>query len=259
MVVILVLLGSMAYRRSRRYSRRRRSTSGRTSARSLRTISRTARNEEPVYSYGCPARSLVHFVPALNEVVQIANFTGDINNYHCFNGIAQGSGLDQRTGTKAYIRSLLIRGNVEIGSNAMLSDTSPRWDPICVMLVWDSNPDPAVPVAPVTDILDFASPMAPQRIDNRDRFKILFRRVTPVHAWPVNSTTYIIGPQSHRNVEWKIPINRITTWKQTGVSDYVGNITHGLLTMYTLSDLAYAAGLNTTLRFTYRLSFTDFT
>lgn len=265
----------MPVRRSyRRRSSSRRGYGGRSYARrpvagSMRTVRRGGRTDLGMFSYGCPARKLIHF----NPLVQSAPasrcfntgsdaFTSVPGNAIVLNSIGQGSSLEQRLLHKIFMRSLLARIMVYPGQE--LTSVTQRTITCCIMLVYDTEP-PDSNVAPISDILDSAEPLAMQRVDNRERFSILYRKSFALSAFPYGGSggalTYTDDyPGGARLFELKISIGRQTTFKTADPSATYSAINKGSLVFYFISGMGPngTAGVNTFMNGTFRLSFSDY-
>jgi len=262
----------MAYRR--RYvsrSRPRRRSSSRAKPTSTTVVARrSARHELPTYSYGCAAKKLMHFVPksmptALTGYYALRANTGNafppdpsnstFGNCYFFNGIAQGTGLDERALTKVMMKNLLLRYWL-VGGTDVLVDPQ-RMELYSMMVVYDNEPPIGSTPPPVTDILDSAEPLSFQRIDSRDRFHIVFRKTLKITPWPINTTTYAgggLGNATHG--ELKIPVNKLATYFVGDPSASFTAVNRGSLVLYILGQSA-AGGGNSTLYIYPRMSFSD--
>lgn len=113
---------------------------------------------------------------------------GSIN---LLNGMTQGDGPNNRTGTSIKMKSYEIKYGLQ--NNATAINTQCR-----VLLVLDKQSNGAAPV--LTDILQTNSPYSPRNLNNRKRFKILMdKRYSLSTAGPnnTNDSTYMKNVETH--------------------------------------------------------------
>lgn len=91
----------------------------------------------------------------------ITNSTGLVQ---CVNLIAAGTDYNQRIGRQVHIKSIEIRAVLPPMTTELLN----RWK---LMLVWDKQPNGAL--AAVSDILDTATSVSMNNLENRNRFRVI--------------------------------------------------------------------------------------
>lgn len=233
-------------------------------------------------------RKVIHFLPVIQEADTNLVFTNadqpvwvgpggndPASPASCYfaNNIPQGFDLSSRTANQAYMRHIAIRGVIR----PTLS-SPPSSIPLCLMVVYDRDPNGQISVPTLTDILDSGSVYGMQKVINRDRFEILFRKyfMPEVLFQTVASTpsynggnpplriieNYSAEAYGARNflVDLKIPLNRRTVYIP-GVTT-VGNpsyIDYGALYIYTIAGDLYQPALKSNWIFNghIRLAFTD--
>lgn len=96
-----------------------------------------------------------------------------------------GTDMNNRVGRKCTVTSLQVRGTVF----QRLADTNANGNSACgvvrVMYLVDCQPNGALPA--ITDVLATATPHSPMNLNNRDRFKVIFDKITSLDNY-VRST-----------------------------------------------------------------------
>lgn len=88
-----------------------------------------------------------------------------------------GADFNARIGRKIKLRSLFIRGRVQLEVDATLAAVSVTGQQARCMIVYDLQPNGAAPA--ITDILNTADPASQLNLNNRDRFRVLYDREFP--------------------------------------------------------------------------------
>lgn len=255
---------------SRRRTYRRATGSGRVIPGSLRRVRRGGVRDQAIYAYGCAARKLMHFVPSQSYAATRVFFnSGNVfrpaagGNLLLLNGIAQGTGIDQRQLDKVYMKTLTLRMWFQPGTE--FTGTGSRGYPYLLLLVYDTQlrtGGGGTTPPTIADIVDNTYALANQRIDTRERFQILYRKVINANAFPYwNGTALAYSPyhpSADKMYQLKIPINRMTTYHQNGTDDSYESINRGSLILYCVSEFVAAESTNSHLSVVPRLSYIDY-
>lgn len=107
------------------------------------------------------------------------------------NGIAPGTGLDQRVGRQVTMRSVQLKYAVNPTTSTNIADQIVR-----VVLVHDKQPNGTACAA--TDVLQYATVFAPRNVDNRRRFTILYDRTHYINSYGETGSGTNIQQYYHR-------------------------------------------------------------
>lgn len=152
------------------------------------------------------------------------------------NGVSQGTDFTNRVGRKFQIRSVLIRGQVNLGATPTSSVV--RW-----MLVYDKQANGVAPA--IGDIVFQPYPGACNNLTNRDRFVVLADKTFEVDTQ---------GP-SKRAIKKYMKCNLETVNGGTGAT--VASIQTGALYFVTMGDLATGVTAPVLGETTCRIRFSD--
>jgi len=206
------------------------------------------------------SRNLINMVPNQNYNNQVRRATPQEVNYVDLNAatyamdttgtvtliatIAQGAGVHQRIGKRAYYKSILIRGNMSNNSAATFNDTT--W-----MIVYDKRPTGALPL--ITDILTGISTTAFMNDNNTGRFEVIRRKDQVLIG---NTTTPSTGHEV-LNIDEYIKMNkRPITFESVG-NGQIGDIDMGALYFLTLGNSAASGTLAAKANVSFRVRFTE--
>ena len=218
-------------------------------------VRKGVKSNAPVYAYQPPKvalRKLIHNVTyTVGFRVNGAGgaYPASYANMLCASGIGQGDGLGYRHANKAFLKDLQLNW----GHGVTAPSSVPFYYGLSV--VYDRESRGVVPL--VVDIYETASYDSMQRIDNRDRFDIIYRKivaVAPEYCW--NGTTMYpqAGLSWMKNFSESIPVNRMTTYSTSG--DAYTDILKGALWVIVHGNLVAGAS-NPAVYATSRLLFVD--
>jgi len=162
------------------------------------------------------------------------------------NGVAQGDDYNARQGRKIFMKSCLIR--ITVYENA--GDTYPTGEIGRIMLVYDMQSNGVAPT--VANILQTASWDAPNNLDNRNRFKVLYDKEFTTAAAAFAAGALAAGSPAPRIFKIYKKLNLPVTFSGTGAT--VGAIATGSL------YLLYISALSSNKLYSYtnaRVRFTD--
>jgi len=146
-----------------------------------------------------------------------------------------GSTINDFTGNRFVFSGLQARGNVKVGTTTTIAAGA-------LLIVYDKSPRAALPT--ITEILDTADSQSFQKISNRDRFEILYRK-----DFSLSGTTAAVTSDSMEIVNMNMSFNRVASML-TGNQYSVGTIVTGALYVVTVGDtVAGNADLEATLGF----------
>lgn len=146
--------------------------------------------------------------------------------------LVNGDGLEAYTGNKIYMHRVILRGQLQLPTIIGNASTA-----FCI--VYDRAPRGVLPA--VTDIFDSTSIYALQRVDNRSRFEILYRKDYNMEC----TGTAVAGPtvigvnttSTQHNVLLDIPVMRVLDTNLAGSNNcQIANIVRGALYLLTLSE-----------------------
>jgi len=190
----------------------------------------------PIYAYQpyrSAARKLVHFNPLVSgSVVLYCNYTSALvpTAQACgmlLNGIPQGDGLDQRHANKAYMRELQVSWALTGYTNSIQANRNYN-----VVVVYDRESRGTSPA--LSDIFDDqTSCLSQQRVVNRERFDILFRKSYAVALPQVYDGTSLVNYIDHSweaHQSFKIPVSRMAIY--SGATVGLGDILKGGLFLF---------------------------
>lgn len=210
----------------------------------------------PVYAYQRPqvsARKLVHFNPLVSSTIDVNANSGSglypsaQANCVLLNGILQGDGLDARHANKAWMRDL------QLGYKAYIQPTATRYN---VLVVYDRESRGVSPS--LSDIFDVpTSLLTQQRVVNRERFDILFRKemvMAPMKTYNGSGTTGFDTAVTEADYSFRVPINRMTFY--SGTSALLADILKGGLFLFFWASPAPDPS-NMQVSVNYRLEFVD--
>jgi hypothetical protein len=200
---------------------------------------------------GPSPRSFSRFAGS-GELKVIENASAAINpvlaagNVVAYNLVAQGTDFTNRIGRQIMNKSILFRASVQ---NNQANDTP--GDIVRIMLIYDDQPNSAVAVPAVTDILTTADIFSGINLNNRDRFKVLYDKRFTLPSGVYSAGTLTVGSPVPKYVEKFIKLNHPTIFSGTGGT--IASIGSGSLLMLNLSTQNTA----TTLTHYARVRFTD--
>ena len=210
----------------------------------------------PVYAYQRPqltARKLVHFNPLVSATIDVHANSGSglypaaLANGVLLNGILQGDGLDSRHANKAWMRDL------QLGYKSYIPNVASRYN---VLVVYDRESRGVSPS--LSDIFDVpASLLTQQRVVNRERFDILFRKemvMAPMRTYDGSGTVGYDTAITEADYSFRVPINRMAFY--SGSSALLGDILKGGLFLFFWSSPAPDPS-NLLVSVNYRLEFVD--
>lgn len=146
------------------------------------------------------------------------------------NGIAPGTGLNQRSGREVVMKS------IEVHFNGKSTDTTGVPASYRCMLVYDRQCNGAAPaLADIIATTGAWNTLSPRNLDNRRRFKILMDRVFTVGAQ--GDTTTAAGCSSRFCDKFYRRLNHPIVFN-SGVAGTIADIQTGSLYWITLGDLA---------------------
>lgn len=158
------------------------------------------------------------------------------------NGLATGSGADQRIGRKVVWKTFLLRWQIELEPGG----ASTNGTPVRILVVYDKQANTVAPAA--TDILALDNFRSAQNLSNRDRFLVLVDKITP----PIGtSSNFCVAGKIYRK---RLNLETIFNANSAGT---VGDITSGSIYIFA----AQTSNVGTTgpqLHFNSRLRYTDF-
>ena len=167
----------------------------------------------------------------------------------CANAIAQGDGLGNRHANKVFLKDLQLNW----GHGLCSPSSVPFYYSLSV--VFDRESRGGLPL--VTDIYETAAYDSMQRVDNRDRFDIIYRKtvaVAPEYCWNGTSMYPQSGLSWMKNFSEVIPVNRMTTYITAG--DTYLDILKGTLWVFVHGNLVAGAS-NPAVYATCRVLFVD--
>lgn len=238
---------------------RRRMPSGVVAGGQVKRVAGASSRNAPIYTIQ-PARvahkKLIHIVPLVSTITQFsANDTIALTptanfNTVSLNSIEQGDGLDKRHANKIWMTELTVIysfGTGFLNTNVDL--------PLNVMVWYDRECRGSL--AAIGDILDGDDTLHMQRIENRERFDIIYRgdpTCAPQRVY--NGTTVLAYPSdsSSRHRSFKIPIMRGATYN--GTTAGISTILKGALYL-TFFNNATPGATNIPIFATHRLMFSD--
>lgn len=209
----------------------------------------------PLQTYGYRPNSVEKKVYDIANTATSVSTTGSITLLFL---PALGSDMNNRIGRKTLIKSIYLRGYINL--DAAQSGVSVPIDSDAqmgrVMLVWDTQPNGAAPT--ITDILSTATPQSHLNINYRDRFKILMDKEFVFDAFYTINTASQALALSNRNIhaikKYK-KVNLETIFNATN-GGTIADISSGALFLVTVGSVA--SGTNDiTLNWTSRVRFTD--
>lgn len=153
-----------------------------------------------------------------------ANTTGTIT---LIATIAQGAGVTQRIGKRAYYKSIQIRGAVDPNASTLTTK-------VAFIIVYDRRPTGALPA--ITDILVSASSVSFNNDNNSGRFQIVTRRDYFLIGNNATPNTSLSGV----SIEEFIKFRREVVYKAAGTGA-IGDIEQGALYLVTVGDKAAGA------------------
>lgn len=154
--------------------------------------------------------------------------TGSI--YH-INAVGLGNGITERTGSRALMLGVQIRGEAYPGTIAVAALGS-------VMIVWDISPRGVLPA--ISDILDSVSTQSFQNAVNRDRFHILYRKD---YKFAGNAATGLITNATNYVVDEFVRFQRSSVWTEAA-SGAIADCKVGALYLVTVGNKARVASPN---------------
>jgi len=188
----------------------------------------------PIYAYQRPsqsARKLVHFSPLLSVPRLMYAHQNNIlyptifPNQLLLNGIAQGDGIEARHANKAWMRDLQLNYKAFIPS----ANFAKRYN---VLVVYDRECRGTYPA--LADLLDNpASLLAMQRVVNRERFDIIFRKemvFAPQMVYDGTGLSAFDTSLTEADYSFRIPVNRMAFY--SGTSDQYSDILKGGLYLF---------------------------
>lgn len=107
-----------------------------------------------------------------------SNISGTLTstyNSYLLNGIAAGTGANQRIGRKIVMTSLFFRWRIGVDLNSGTNYLNSVPGDARLVIVYDSQANGTAPTW--TDVFTNASPVALMNMANRDRFKVLFDKM----------------------------------------------------------------------------------
>lgn len=169
-------------------------------------------------------------VSAINQAMITAGSVQLLQN------VPAGTDVNERVGRKITNKSILFRIQAYTEYTA-LSGAAVR-----VMLVYDSQTNSAG--VNVTDILQFAQPLSPMNLNNRDRFKVLkdwyFGTDAIVYSGGPPATSITSGTGGTYTKKTYRRLNHDTIFSATG--NTIGSISTGAILLLLISDVAGAIG-----------------
>jgi len=174
----------------------------------------------------------------------VCDTTGSVT---LLNGIAVGDDNTSRDGRQITMKSVQLCGRVN-NVDDTANDTLAR-----VMLVWDNANNSAAALPAITDILSASTSESFPKIDNAQRFTILYDGRFAVGAKSAAVDAAVAGsPTVHLLSVYK-KINQVSQY--SGTTNTIGSIQNGSLLLVTIGDQAAGAGGSATLA--ARIRFTD--
>lgn len=224
---------------------------------STRYIRPAPGRDAPLYA---PVRSAGNYqemrvFPSSNLDALPASFAfSDTGTITHLNVIRQADDIAARQGSRVQMQNLIIRGYV---TPAAVPTANVNLFYGSIFIVYDRSPNGVLPA--ITDILTTATPQSMQRVDYRDRFRILWRQhflqeLTLVY----NGTglTTAATADSIRPVDVVVPVNSTAVYDSSVATGVIASMRTGSLLLMTVGRSAVAASeLLATL--TFRLTFTD--
>lgn len=211
----------------------------------------------PIYAYQRPqvsARKLVHFWPLVSSSTILKVNTSSVQvpsanaNWLLLNGIGQGDGLDARHANKVWMRDL------QLGFTYLTPTVTCSYN---VIVVYDRESRGVSPS--IADIFDVSTdPLSQQRVVNRERFDIIFRKemvAAPEYFWNGTSTISYPTASMVADYSFRIPINRMAFYSGTTTS--MGDILKGGLFVFIWGDFSVGPS-NPEVQVCPRLEFVDF-
>lgn len=150
--------------------------------------------------------------------------------------VPAGTDVNERVGRKITNKSILFRIQAYTESTA-LSGAAVR-----IMLIYDSQTNSAG--VNVTDVLQFAQPLSPMNLNNRDRFKVLkdwyFGTDAIVYTGGPPGTAITVGTGGTYVKKTYRRLNHDTIFSATG--NTIGSISTGAILLLLVTDVANAVG-----------------
>lgn len=186
--------------------------------------------------------------PAEKKVIDTTLATYNLVNtgtVTLINGVATGTDFTQRIGRKINCTSVQLRAFFQVTSTTA-SETD--MTPVRVMLVYDSQTNGVIPT--IADILNEASATSFMNLNNRERFRVLYDKMTTIPAFNVTAATQNSTNVPTLNVYKKCWIPVIFE----GTAATIGSIASGAIYLVTLSN---GATNNVVLDASMRVRFED--
>ncbi len=184
--------------------------------------------------------------------VEVASqdFISDSMGITLLNGMARGTGRDERFGNKIWMDSLNLRGHLEYetmtGTEALVHDLA------MILIVYDSQPNGALPTLS-TEILADPVGTAHTRVDlsfrnleSTGRFKVLFHK-----GWILSENWN--SPNGSVFIDLHVKVNKPTYFNTT--TGVIAAITTGSLFIVTIGRFTAASGNAPHLDYITRLKF----
>lgn len=188
-------------------------------------------------SYSQRGRAELKFKDTAETVKDVT----EVGTLYLLNGIANGTNVNTRVGSKITIKSALLNINFyprTTGSSSAIQGVMFR-----TLLIWDSQANGAAPA--VDEILQTylhnpgptttPTPLSPMNLVNRDRFTVIFETRRQIGSYLYSSTPVLTAgsPNNAFTSKWK-KINRDTVYGGEGST--VGDIKTGAFYLLVIGD-----------------------
>jgi len=178
-------------------------------------------------------RELKYVDTPLNAATAVYDTTGLAT---CVNLLAVGDDNTSRDGRQVTIKSVSLKGIITP------ADDSIGYTLCRSMLVWDNanNSASTSSATLIAAVLDSVSPYSFPKVDNQNRFTILWDSLKSIGKLSITATQTFAAGQMHHPVKYYRKMNNITQY--SGTTAAIGSIQNGALWFITIGDQAAANG-----------------
>jgi len=163
-----------------------------------------------------------------------------------YNLVAQGTDFTNRVGRVINMSSILFRYFITPENTASNSEG----EIVRILLVYDMQSN-STTIPAITDVLNASDVLSGVKLDNRDRFKILYDKRTAMRGVTFTAAAVTGGDPQPFFKEKFFKVNLDTVYSGTGGT--IGNIATGSLLLYFVGNV----GSTNTLTHYCRVRFTD--
>lgn len=172
------------------------------------------------------------------------------------NQVSRGSGINNRLGTRIFMRDLLLNWEASMGNNGLTVPVSHQHFKLFV--VYDKRPRTGTSSTPsLTDIYENTQFTAFREMSSRDRYDVLWEKDIQLTGEAVSPTQFMLCAGSYQRGSVRIPVRRMVSWVYNDTAGDLVAMTLGALYLIAMAGSPFVGAVSPAVVYNWKLTFDD--